>query len=432
MTSRRWLPVGGAAAITAGLAGLAGAQTLDTERPRTIVVGAPPGGSRADRLDAARAGRSATAFPAGRPRVAWQAQLGVPLERAPLVDARGGAYVIGTHGELLALSRDGAERWRVTTGGARAGAAALLSDDTVVFVDAAGEAVAVRGGRVRWRFSIGPAEGMGPAPLPLDDGGVVVATPQVLVALDADGNERARASLPEAASAPLLSALGKVVAVTVSGAVWTWAPGSSELTRAGSFGANPDVGAVLADGHTLLAVVGGGTRLAALDLVRHATTTRAIAQGATWLGLPAVGRGTAYVLALGPVSELAVALDPSGRELGRLVLARYPAAAGDAGAPVASPARRLPLLVDPAGTVAFATAEGGVGVAVAMASGGATVDVLTDVCPPPRGGATAWAGPAVAGLAPLVAGTFLAACAAGSVTAVTAPGPPGEPPALRL
>jgi hypothetical protein len=430
MRARAWAAAMGGVALAAAAAG-AGAQTADVQRPRTLVIGTPGGGARTDRVDAARSGRSSTPLPlaeGGGLRIEWRAALGASVDVAPVVDARGTTYVAGTRGEVVAVARDGSEKWRVSTGAIQPSAPALLSDDSLVFADAAGEVVAVREGAVRWRVRFGradPARTTPPAPVALDDGGIVVATSRDLAVLDAEGHERARTTLPEPTTFPLVSALGKVVAVTASGAVWTWTPGASEVTRVASFGGPIDDGAALADDHTLLAVTSGRQHLVAVDLVRGTTTTRAITPTGLWLGPPSVAAGTAHLLLQAPTSELALAVDASGAETSRALLTTHPppiSTDGGAAQLVALP--HTPLLVDAAGTLAFATAEGSVGVV----SGG-VVDVVADVCPPapgPRGAVAA-----TAALAPLGAGAFVAACRSGTLLAVRSGGA-GEKPAPHL
>jgi hypothetical protein len=398
---------------------------VDVQRPRTLVVGTPAGGgARADRVDAARTGGARSALPTGGLRTEWRTGLGLPLEVAPLVDARGTTYLVGARGEVVAVARDGSERWRVSTGSNQPGPAALLSDDTLVFVDVAGEAVALRDAAVRWRVKFGRSDAAHAAPLPLDDGGAVVATTRDLAALDADGHERSRITLAEPTTVPLVAALGKVVAVTASGAVWTWAPGATEVTRVASFGAPVEDGVALADERTLVAVTGGRTHLSAVDLVRGTTTTRAVAPAGLWLGPPATRGGTAYLLLLTPTSDLALGVDASGAEALRALLATHPPpVAADGGtAPLVAGPHTAPL-IDAAGTVAFATPEGAVGV---VARG--VVDVLPDACGTGGVGGTgggggvatagARAGAPVAALAPLAPGVFVAACRSGTVFAV--------------
>jgi len=432
MRTRAWAATLGGVAL--GAAGAA-AQTADVQRPRTLVVGTPGAGSRTDRIDSARSGRSGTPLPlaeGGGLRIEWRAALTASVDVAPVVDARGTTYVAGTRGEVFAIARDGSERWHVSTGAIQPSAPALLSDDTLVFADAAGEALAVREGVVRWRVRFGgsdAARATPPAPVALDDGGVVVATTRDLAVLDAEGRARARTTLPEPTALPLVAAVilgsAKILAVTATGAVWSWTPGASEVTRVASFGGPIDDGAALADDHTLLAVASGRQHLVAVDIVRGTTTTRAITPTGLWLGPPSMTAGVAHLLLQAPTSELALAVDASGAEISRAVLTTHPppvSADGGAAQLVALP--HTPLLVDAAGTLAFATAEGSVGVV----SGG-VVDLLADVCPPapgPRGAVAA-----TAALAPLGAGAFVAACRSGTLLAVRSGGS-GEKPVPHL
>jgi hypothetical protein len=425
----------GSVALAAAAGAGAGAQTADVQRPRTLVVGTPVAGARTDRIDAARSGRSGTPLPlaeGGGLRVEWRAALGASIDVAPVVDAHGTTYVAGTRGEIVAIARDGSERWRVSTGAIQPSAPALLSDDSLVFADAAGEAVAVREGVVRWRVRFGrsdPTRATPPAPVALDDGGVVVATARDLAAFDAEGHERARTTLPEPTVFPLVSAviLGspKILAVTATGAVWSWTPGASDVTRVASFGGAIDDGAALADDHTLLAVAGGRQHLMAVDLLRGTTTTRAVTSTGLWLGPPSMSAGTAHLVLQAPTSELALAVDASGAETSRALLAMHPPpVSADGGAAQLAALPHTPLLVDPAGTLAFATAEGSVGVV----SGG-VVDLVADVCPPAPG--MRGTVPATAALAPLGPGVFVAACRSGTLLAVRSGGS-GEKPSPHL
>jgi hypothetical protein len=412
---------------------VARAQPIDVERPTTLVIGVPAG-SRTDRVDVARTGFSRAPLPAGGLHTEWRAATGALLEHAPVVDARGWAYVVGARGEAVAIARDGTERWRAPTGGTDPGPAALLSDDTLVFVDAAGDAIGVRQGAVRWRSHVGGPDSAPAGPLPLDDGGVVVTAAHDLALLDRDGGERARTRLPEPAAASLLWVAGRVVVVGASGAVWTWVPGATEPLRVASFGAATAGGAALQGDHTLLAVVARQSTLAAVDLRApdRPAVVRAVAPAGLWLGPPAVRGDTAIVAMLGPAGEVALALDAAGRELGGALLAgRPPPTRADAGAP-AGTGLVAPLLVDAAGTLAFATFSGGVGVGALRPGGGAsggspgapqgdgTLEVLGDACPSP-GGVLAFlsgAPPSVAGIAPLPSGSLVVACHSGTLVAI--------------
>jgi hypothetical protein len=410
---------------------------MDVQRPRTLVVGTPAAGARTDRIDSARSGRSGTTLPlAGGSglRIEWKTKVDAVIDVPPVVDGRGTTYVVGTRGEVFAVARDGAERWRVDTRASLPSAPTLLSDDTLVFADGAGDAVAVREGSLRWRVHFGRNDGPRPtlpAPLALDDGGAVVATLHDLAALDAEGHERARTALPEPIAGPLLAAgaPGKVIAITASGAVWTWMPGAAEMTRVGSFGGPVDDAAALLDDHTLLAVAGGRQHLVTVDLIRGTSATMAIASAGLWLGPPSMSAGTARLLEQAPTSELAVAVDPSGAETSRALLTTHPPpVASDGGTAPLVALPHTPPVVDAAGTLAFATAEGAVGVV----SGG-VVDAVADVCPAPTTVARGGSAPTVA-LIPLGPGTFLAACRSGALIAMrsAAAGGAGEKEAPHL
>jgi hypothetical protein len=429
-------PIAGLAlafAATAGAAATAArAQSVDTKRPAILAVGVPPLGARAVRVDAARTGLARTALPAKQVHTAWRASAGVAVEQAPLVDEDGTVYVIGSRGEVVALGSDGEERWRSTTGAAQPGPGALLSDRTLVFVDGAGQAVAVRDGIVLWRTRFGqrstpcPSPTC-PAPLPLEDGGVVVATAHELAVLDGTGQPRARIPLPEPSTAPLVSALGQVVVLSTAGTLWTWNPGAPDLVRAGAFGTQVDGGVALADDHTVLGAASGQARLAAVDLLHGTTTLRAAAPGGAWLGPPAMRGGTAYVVLLTSTAETAVAIDASGAELGRALLAVHAPLLVDAGASPLAPPHTGPL-VDAAGTMAFATTEGGVGVVAGLGSASPSVELVAEACPASSTAAHPLS--PVAGLAPLPPAEFVAVCTSGAVLAVSS-GPAGHPAGRR-
>jgi outer membrane protein assembly factor BamB len=426
------------------LAAGAAAQTFDVGRPRTLIVGTPSG-ARADRVDAERTGLSRDPLPAGSLRIAWQTPpLGLLLDDAPVVDASGTAYLVGTRGEVVAIARDGSERWRASTGAVQPGPAALLSDDTLVFADAVGEAVAVKDGAVRWRVRFGRGDASHPAPLPLADGGVIVATAHDLAALDVDGHERDRTTLPEAATGALVASRGSVLATGASGVVWSWTPGAPEAERAGSFGAPTEGGAVLVDDHTLVAVTAGGTKVSALDLgptgvgqLRQITQIGQLGQGLSiggtagiWLGPPAAHAGNVYLVLLTPAAELAVALDRTGAETMRARIATHtPMIAADGGMVALAPVQHAPPLVDASGTLAFASTDGALGTV-----GAGTVEELQAACVSAARVPSADAA-RVAGLAPLAPGMFLAACHSGTLVALrgaAGASPAGESPSGHL
>jgi hypothetical protein len=407
-----------AAAGAIAIAAIAQAQSLDTKRARTIVVGTPRGVSPAARLDAARSGLARTALPAGPVRVEWRRALGSVVEHAPLVDEAGGIHVVVGRGDVVEVGSDGTEKSRVVTGAMQAGPPALTSDGTVVFVSASGEAIGARGGAVRYRVRIGRNEGAAPAatPLALADGGVAVATTSDLVLLDADGNVRARAVAPETLTAPMVAALGKIFFVGVSGAVYAWTPGR-EPSRVGSFGAPIDGAAALADDHTLVAVTSAHVDLVAVDLVRGAAVTRASASVGAFLGPPAMRAGTAFLLDMTPTSSSLVAIDATGQAVADVALTtNAPILVPDGGPPPLVIPPHAGVLVDAAGTVAFIAPNGETGVVFGKS---AALELVTDVvCSRSMPTARPGANPISPSLAPAGDGAFVVACANGALARI--------------
>jgi hypothetical protein len=424
-----------ASGILAAASGAARAQRVDAERPRTLVVGSPVG-ARADRGDGARAGH-ALPLPRGSLQVAWRTAIGAFIERAPVVDAGGSSYLVTLRGDVVALGPDGAERWRVPTGATQPGAAALLADDTVLFGDTTGQAIAVRDGSVRWRARFARPDADPQAPIALGDGGAVVATSHEVAVLDADGNERARTVLPEVPAGPPLWSDGRVLVVGVGGGVWSWARGATPPERIGAFPSPVDGGAALADARTLLGVESRGDALVAFDLGRGATVARAVSSRGGWRGPPAVAPDAGdrvFVLSSGPSGAvMATAIDGSGEEPRRAALApRTPwlPASVDAG-PGGLPATVAPTppIVDASGTVAFATQDGAVGVARFVDEGSTRredappagpVERIGDACPAPLAVVPGATGPprAVTAFAALPGEVLLVVCRSGAVLAL--------------
>jgi hypothetical protein len=391
----------------------AGAQRVDPRRPETLYVGAPSGPSPTDRIDAQRSGLTRTKLPMTGLRVAWRRSFGHTIDHAPLVLANGDIVLIAGRGDVVLLGEDGNERSRTIVGAGAAGPPTVTSDGTVVIVTSTGEAVGVRRGAVRFRTRLGGERTLTGhiSPLSLDDGGVVVATSTELTALDAEGGVRARGVLPEPLATPLVASSGRVLAITTSGVVYAWVPGR-EPQRVGSFGAPIDGGAALSDENTLVAIV-EGSRLAALDLRRGVLVTRAQGAGSFYLGPPAMRGPLTYLLGQTPGRTFVLALDATGQESQRvLVASTAPPTLGDGGAaPFSIPAHVAPI-VDRAGTVAFATPEGKVGVV----SAGAAEALPEMLCS--RASTTKGSG-GVAGISPAT-DAFLVACDTGAVVKIVA------------
>ncbi len=433
--ARWWVLVGAMSATARG-------QSLDPERPRTLVVGPASGPSPAERGDGHRSGFARAPLPSGTLRVAWRRSIGPSIEHAPLVALDGKIVVFTVRGDLVELDEEGTEQGRIALGAGSLGPGAILADGTVVTINAAGEAVGVSRSIVRFRTRVGD-RGMAEkvAPLALDDGGVVVANgvkggsservTSEIAALDAAGSVRARAFVPEQVVWPLVATDRGVAAVSASGTIYLWSPGR-ELARAGSFGGTLDGGAAAFDGRTLLGVV-DATRLVAVDLVRGLTSVLAVAgagAAGALLGPPSVARGTrfAFEMSATPTSTSTrlLAVD-SGGGATAFPIATFASMleANGSVAPLVAPVHTA-MLVDAAGTVAFAGPDGHVGVA----SAGGMTELGEVICG--RGAPPATSAPqpssqphrpsrpsaGFAGMASAGAGAFLVACEAGGLLEV--------------
>jgi hypothetical protein len=402
---------------------VAEAQRIDPRRPASFVVGASPGASPMQRVDARRSGLSKSPLPSGTLRIAWRKTTGLTIDQPALSGADGTLAVISVRGDVSFIDEAGEERATVRVGAAQVGPAAMTSDGTVVYTTSSGDVIGVRRSSQHPRFStrIGGERNYRAAPLSLDDGGVVVATKTDLVILDSDGNVRSRASLPEDPAAPLLAAGDKIIVVTSTGAVFGWAPGR-EAVRVGSFGAPIDGGAVLTNSGTLLAVI-EGNHLAEVDIVRGGRSTRSIATQGLYLGPPAVrGKGanageTAILLAMTPTRGFVVSLDPGGQELLRAPIASLtPVLLADGGAPPLVAPPHVGPTVDSRGAIAFAATDGHIG----TVSPEGAVDTLGELL------CTKGVRSGVVGLTPFGNGAFAVTCDGGVVVRIT--GPNTEPP----
>jgi hypothetical protein len=405
----------GATAIVALLPD-ADAQRIDPRRPAAFVVGAPPGASPMLRVDARRTGLSKTPLPAGTLRIAWRKSTGLTLDQPALSGADGSLAVVSARGDVSFLDQDGEERATVKVGAAQVGPAAMTSDGTVVYATSAGDVIGIRRSSTQPRFStrIGGERNVRAAPLALADGGVILATLTDLVVLDSEGNVRARVTLPETPSAALIAAGDKVISVTSTGAVFSWAPGR-EAVRIGSFGAPIDGGAVLANNGVLLAVI-EGNHLAEVDIAHGGRSTRSIAAQGLYLGPPAIrplpaGGGTATsMLALTQTRGFVLTLDPSGQELLRAPIASFtPVPLADGGAPPLVAPGHVGPIVDERGAIAFAATDGHVG----MVAPEGSVDTLGEIL------CSKGIRSGVVGLTPFGKGAFAVTCDGGVVLKIT-------------
>jgi hypothetical protein len=389
------------------------AQRFDPRRPKTLIVAKPGGPAPMVRVDARRTGLSKTPLPSGPLRIAFRHTSGLTLGEPVLAGSDGLIAIVSPRGDVSYLDENGEERGAVRVGAPLAGPAAITSDNTVLYLSGAGDAIGVRRGSTFPRFTthIGidgrERTDRRAAPLPLDDGGAVLSTGNELVLIDAEGNVRSRATLPEPAAAPLLSGSDRVLAIGATGAVFGWSPGR-EPVRLGSFGSPIDGGAALENG-TLVAVI-EGNQVAEVDLIRGGRTTRTVAAQGLLLGPPAMRSSLATVLAITQTRGFVLTLDPSGQETSRASIASFtpqPLPDGGTAALVAPP--HVGVLVDPAGAVAFAGTDGSVGV-VAPDGGVHTVGEAPCV----KGGRSG-----VVGLTPFGTGSFLVTCEGGVVVRIT-------------
>jgi hypothetical protein len=412
----------GAMAVVAGKS--ADAQRLDPRRATRITVGNPVGFSPFHGADARRSGRASAGLPHASPlRIAWRKPLGLAMDQSVLAIEDDVVAAITARGDVHFLDgADGDEIVRVTVGAGSVGPATSTSDGTVVFLTAAGDAVGARRTSASPRFvrRVSADRGARAAPLGLSDGGAVLATPRELIVIDAEGSVRARAAIPEAPAAPLLSDGTRILSVSAGGTVHAWTPGS-EIVRVGSFGAPTDGGAALASPTTLLAII-EGNHFVELDLAHGLRTTRAVAPQGIYLGPPSVRReargdgGAALegcVLALTTTRTFTACVGAAGKDTRSNVGPHAVGLLADGGAaPLVAPPHVAPL-VDDAGAAAFATPEGQVGVVTPQGA----VEVLGET-PCPRTGRSA----GIAGLASAGRAAFYVTCESGVVLKVTGPG----------
>lgn len=404
----------------------AGGQRFDPRRPATLVVGEPRGASPTIRVDARRTGFVRGALPEGPLRLTWQTKTIAPLEQPVLAGAADELVVVASTGDVAFVDPRGHEVFRGGPRGLRTdGAATQLSDGTVVFVAGRGEVVGVRRDRVEPVFvtAIGANQAPRSAPVPLSDGGVVVAFDHALVALDASGGVRARTTLAETPIVPLVAQGRTIFTAGPSGIVHAWTPGG-DVRRVGALGGLPD-GLVASPSGALVAIV-DERRVVDLDPATGTLTQRSTFASGLYLGPPAVraGHGTPMrltTLAMTPTQTFVVTLEASGTERSRaLVETTSPPSLPDGGAaPLLAPPHVAPL-VDAAGTVAFATPSGLVG--VVRPDGSVARLGETRLC-----GSTAHPS-AVAGLTPLSERAFVVACRNGTLARIDDVARPNEAP----
>ncbi|MBL8611195.1 MAG: PQQ-binding-like beta-propeller repeat protein, partial [Myxococcales bacterium] len=286
------------ATVLALVAAWASAQRADPRAPATFEVGAPRGPSPTERVTNQRTGLSPSPLPAGALRVEWRKSLGIPIEHAPVVRHDGTVAVLTSRGDVYVYDDAGDEKWRVTTGLSASSGPALLSDGTIAFATPGAELVGARAGQRRFQVRLPGDRPARITPVATDDGGLVVALAGEVLFVDAEGQPRARAPLPEPLSTGLVATGGRLFGAASSGAVYAISAGR-EATRVGSFGGAIDRGMAASSARTLVAVV-DTSRLVELDVVSGVTQVRATAPVGHLLGPPAVHASVAYVTAYAP------------------------------------------------------------------------------------------------------------------------------------
>jgi hypothetical protein len=245
--------VGLAALGVVGAQAASGSESIDPTLPQSWTVGAPRGAAPMGRVDARRSGRSASPLPSA-PRVLWRARVQGGIAHAVVVDGTGAVVVASQIATLTQLRPDGKIAWSARTGALPAATApVLLSDGTRVVLNGGGELLGFdASGKQKISAKLALVTSMRVAePLPLEDGGVVVAAGRSALRLDRSGSTQASARL-DAEIVALVARGSDTLLVTERGEVHSWHP-PAEPSRLGSFAGRID-GVALARGR-LTAVV---------------------------------------------------------------------------------------------------------------------------------------------------------------------------------
>ena len=418
--------------------GVVAAQDINVERFHAFVVGSGARGFREDRADAVRSGWTKTPLPRGALRTLWSTSVAATdasnsmrgvrptIDQASVVDEHGTVYAVDTSMKVTSVASDGTVRWnlRPSAGGKGPSPLALLADGTLVVLDSSGQVFAIKQGSVRWTVALG-FESRTTSTVALDDGGVGLCAGQVMALLDVDGNVRARTRVPAAIETPLVAYWGAILAADATGAVWSWKPGPGMPQRIGGFGEPTDSFAAV--GRWLVAVARSGTRVLALDVSNGQTSVLATTTpGERFAGPPTLNpfapereiSTIVFAATASSLSSVVVGFDGRVRER-RLLQGFSPVTSTDGGIEPASAEARTPPLVDPSGTLVFATSGGDVGIVR-----GESVWRAIAVCGHYRtesDSAASHAGralPLVIGLAPLRPGAVVVTCGSGAIVAL--------------
>ena len=379
------------AALVCGLlASGAMAEPLNPALPIHLTVGPPAGAAPMARVDPARSGRT-DQLP-DMPRELWRRSLHAGIELPPVVDPHGSIVLVETGSEVVQLSSQGEEQWHARGLSTSSAGPVLLSDGTRVVLTTVGDVWALNpDGTSRFHADLGKL-GRDPrvAPLPRDDGSVVVALGSQFAVIGPGGELRDHASASEALTGQLAGWRDAVLGTSDVGHLIIWAPPLAPRTL-GSFGGAVHEGIALAGPNAAAAVV-DHNRLAIMDLRTGAVSTRFTANGLE--GPPTVTSAGATFVA--SVSGLLVGASAATEPTRIALRPQVTEDAGVSGWLRPSP----PLLTDSSGRLAFVRGEGKGGV---LSSSGGVATAHSSAC-----------GDAIA-LVPAGARRFLVACRSGTL-----------------
>jgi hypothetical protein len=370
----------GTLALLVASTGSLHADTVDPWSPRTLRVGAPPGPAPSERIDSARSGATSLTFPE-RAVELWRRQLAGGIDLPSAIDRDGGVIIAETIPEVVRLSADGKESYRVRIDGAPAVPPVITSANLAFVVTTTGRAVGIHpDGRIAFSTPLDVrGRDIETVPLARADGTVVVAAGTEIVVVDGDGEVVLRASLDARIVGAVLESAEGILLTTDAGAVLALRPPLAHPRELGSFGGAPRRGAMLVDRRTLVAVVEGRS-LVALDLPTGTNVRLAAAGALGSIEAPAAFDPRRNLVLFTTTAGLLLGVDRKGEE--RLRGAVDPQAA--LGTPVAGLAAEVktspPIVVDARGRIAFARSGGRVGL---ISADGAVTIVRERLCGTP-------------------------------------------------
>jgi hypothetical protein len=265
------------------------AQTIDPTIGRRLVFGPSQGPAPMFRLDIGRSGQSSLALPRA-PKLLRRIRIPGGFLHGITVPEPSRILIAHKTAQLSELDEQGKSIWTVKTGAAASQTLPVVTNDgTRLLVNAAGEVIAVgRDGRLRYRRALQKRQNVrAAAPLPLDDGNVIIALGALLVRLAPDGAELSRIEAPGSVTA-LAHDGTALYAATESGRIFEWTQ-LGTLTPRGDFGGRVDDTLTVLPRRRLAAVV-DRERLVELDLTSRTTQAYPLGGSSTWVSAPAAAR----------------------------------------------------------------------------------------------------------------------------------------------